>query len=174
MSARAIVFFVGIFIILLPFAGLPQSWDRLFLVGCGILLVITAGFTLYQRTRNQGQTTEVAEEQPDAASVFVESPVPTYQSAYATPEVEPLPARTARNRATAIPTIIAETPVDMDTSMVRENPEEVVPASPAPKKRAVRKRQAAKAAVRRPAKRKRIASVRSKELDADTVEDADD
>lgn len=81
MSPRAIVFFVGLFIMLLPFAGFPQSWDTFFLVGAGTLLMLTAGFTLYRRSRSQyslesaGEVGDAADEKSKSGgdAVFVEN-----------------------------------------------------------------------------------------------------
>lgn len=76
MINRRSTFFLGIFIFLIPFLGLPSSWKTALVVICGLSLIgLSIKITLPKRavpSKNRVRKEKVT-------PIFVES-IPTYQS----------------------------------------------------------------------------------------------
>lgn len=73
MSKETLVFVLGTLVFFVPFVGFPNEWKDWFLMGAGILLIVS-GYTLRRKAFFQSLEQENGERRAD---VFVESPIAT-------------------------------------------------------------------------------------------------
>jgi hypothetical protein len=60
MSLHATIFLLGIFLILLPYLGFPQTWDNVFIVLTGLSITVLSFFVRAEGMRQKRITGEYA------------------------------------------------------------------------------------------------------------------
>lgn len=50
MSTNRVIFVIGILVLAVPLAGFPRSWEEIFLVIAGLVLILLSSLNIWQRS----------------------------------------------------------------------------------------------------------------------------